>query len=74
METEERLSAQRDRKEPEKGIYAISVNFLMGRPYYLLEEHGKKLVFADLDYFKNYRSLKPVDVIGHTIHIFEALP
>lgn len=58
-------------KEPEEGVYAISINYLVGRPYYLLKEHSRKLIYADLDYFKRYRSLKPVDVVGHTIHIFK---
>jgi len=58
------------KKEVGKGIYAISVNFLVGRPYYLLQEDLKALKYVDLNYFKNYQSLQPVDVIGHTIHIF----
>jgi len=58
------------KREPEKGIYAISVNFLVGKPYYLLKNSPKELLYVDLDYFKNYRSLKPLDVIGHTIYIF----
>ena len=58
------------KREPEKGIYAISVNFLVGKPYYLLKDSPKELLYVDLDYFKNYRSLKPLDVIGHTIYIF----
>lgn len=55
----------------EKNIYAVSVNFLVGRPYYLLKDNPKELVYADLDYFKNYRLAKPVDVVGHTLYIFD---
>ena len=58
-------------KEPDKAIYAISINFLVGRPFYLLDEKSKKLIYCDLDYYKNYRALKPVDVIGNSIHIFD---
>ena len=58
-------------REIEKNIYAVSVNFLVGRPYYLLKDNSKELVSADLDYFKNYRSAKPVDVVGHTLYIFD---
>lgn len=58
-------------EEPEEGVYAISINYLVGRPYYLLKEHSRKLIYADLNYFWRYRSLKPVDVVGHTIHIFK---
>lgn len=59
------------KKEVEKGFYAISVNFLVGRPYYLLKKNLNGLLYVDLNYFKNYRLLKPLDVIGHTIHIFD---
>jgi hypothetical protein len=58
-------------EKPEKGVYAISINYLVGRPYYLLKEHPRKLIYADLNYFWRYRSLKPVDVVGHTILIFK---
>jgi len=58
------------KKEVEKGIYAISANFLVGRPYYLLKEDPKELVYVDINYFKKYQSLKPVDVINNTIYIF----
>ena len=55
----------------ENGIYAISANFLVGRPYYLLEEKSKKLMYIDADYFKSYRDLKPSEIIGHTLYVFE---
>ena len=58
------------KKEIEKGIYAISVNFLVGRPYYLLKENSKELQYVDLDYFKRYRFLEPTDVLGNTIYVF----
>ncbi len=58
-------------QEVENGVYAISVNFLVGRPYYLLKENSKELLYIDFDYFKNYRTLKPSETIGHTMHIFE---
>jgi hypothetical protein len=58
-------------KEPHEGIYGISINYLVGRPYYLLEEGAKGLIPVDMNYFHAYRFLKPVAVIGNTIHIFE---
>ena len=58
-------------QEVENGIYAISANFLVGRPYYLLEEKSKKLIYIDADYFKSYRELKPSAIIGHTLYVFQ---
>jgi len=58
-------------RQLEHGIYAISVNFLVGRPYYMLKDNPKELVYVDLDYFKKYKSLKPIEVINNTIYIFK---
>lgn len=58
-------------KEPSEGIYAISINFLVGRPYYILKEDSKKLLYADVNYFDKYRNLKPSIIIGNSIHIFD---
>ncbi|MDB9822138.1 glycosyltransferase family 39 protein [Deltaproteobacteria bacterium] len=55
----------------EQGYYAISVNFLVGRPYYLLKENPKELLYVGMDYFKKYRLLKPVEIINNTIYIFD---
>lgn len=51
-----------------EGLHAISVNFLVGRPYYLLFEGA--LRYIDRDYYASYRSLVPVAVLGNTIFIF----
>ena len=60
---------------PEKilgeGIYAISINFLVGRPYYVLKDDPKELLYVGLDYFKRFRLLKPVEIINNTIYIFD---
>jgi hypothetical protein len=56
--------------ELEHGVYAISVNFLVGRPYYLLKDNPKELLYVGLDYFKKYRLLKPIKIINNTIYIF----
>jgi hypothetical protein len=56
--------------EPEPGIHAISINYLVGYPYFLLNNNPKKLINVDLDYFKKFRTLTPVDVINNTIYIF----
>ena len=58
------------KQEVDNGIYAISANFLVGRPYYLLDKNSKQLIYIDSNYFKNYRTLKPLETIGHTLHIF----
>ncbi|MFC1838820.1 glycosyltransferase family 39 protein [Thermodesulfobacteriota bacterium] len=58
-------------KNIEKRVYAISINFLKRKPYYLLDNRNKKLIYADRDYFKNYSKLKPVTVINNTIYIFD---
>jgi hypothetical protein len=54
-----------------EGYYAISTNFLVGRPYYLLKENPKELLYVGLDYFKEYRTLKPIEIINNTIYIFK---
>jgi hypothetical protein len=55
----------------EKGLYGISINFLKGKPYYLLDNKNKKLIYADSGYFKDYSTLKPFTVINNTIYIFD---
>ena len=58
-------------RELEPGIYAISINYLVGYPYFLLKNNPKEVISVDLDYFKKYRSLEPVDIINNTIYIFK---
>lgn len=58
-------------KEPREGIYAISINYLVGRPYYLLAENAKNLLLVDMSYFENYRKLTPSAIIDHTIYIYD---
>jgi hypothetical protein len=58
-------------KEPQEGIYAISINFLVGRPYYLLKEKTGELFYIDINYFDKYRYLKPSAVIDNSIYIFD---
>lgn len=59
------------KQEVENGVYAISANFLVGRPYYLLDKSSKQLKYIDSSYFKNYRTLKPSEIVGYTLHIFD---
>jgi hypothetical protein len=56
--------------ELEPGIHAISINYLVGYPYFILKNNPKGLINVDLDYFKKFRTLKPVDIINNTIYIF----
>jgi hypothetical protein len=56
--------------ELESGMHAISINYLVGYPYFILKNNPKELINVDLDYFKKFRTLKPVDIINNTIYIF----
>jgi hypothetical protein len=58
-------------KESTEGIYAISINFLVGRPYYLLKEDTHQLIYADINYFDKFRYIEPSAVIDNTIYIFD---
>lgn len=57
-------------QKPTQGIYAISINFLVGRPYYLLKENTHELLYIDINYYDQYRHLEPSAVVGHSIYIF----
>jgi dolichyl-phosphate-mannose-protein mannosyltransferase len=57
-------------KEIDGGVHAISVNFLIGRPYYLLGNKGR-LTLIDFNHYRRYRKLKPKAILGNTIYIFE---
>lgn len=59
------------KEKVEEEIYAVSINFLKGKPYYLLDNINKKLIYADRDYFKNYSKLQPVTVINNSIYVFD---
>lgn len=58
-------------QKPTQGIYAISINFLVGRPYYLLKENTHELLYIDINYYDQYRYLEPSAVVGHSIYIFD---
>jgi hypothetical protein len=55
-------------REIGEGIHAISVNFLVGRPYYLLADGTVR--FIDFNYYASYRSLVPQAILGNTLFIF----
>ena len=55
-------------REIGEGIHAISVNFLVGRPYYLLADGAIR--FIDFNYYASYRSLVPQAILGNTLFIF----
>ncbi|MCA8986257.1 MAG: hypothetical protein KDA78_01360, partial [Planctomycetaceae bacterium] len=55
---------------PAAGRYAISVNFLEGRPHVIrLPDNSWQEV--DLDYYGYFRYFRPVKYIGNSIAIFE---
>jgi len=58
-------------RELEPGIYAISVNFLVGYPYFILKNDTKEVIRVDLNYFNKYKPLKPVAIINNTIYVFK---
>jgi hypothetical protein len=58
------------RKIEAGSVHAISVNFLIGRPYYLLEKNNR-LSLIGFNYYQNYRNLKPKAILANTIYIFE---
>lgn len=57
-----------ERKKGE-GIYVISANFLMGRPYYLLAPDGK-ITLIDFNHYRQFRKLRPKARIGNTLYLF----
>jgi hypothetical protein len=57
-------------RNPSDGIYAISKNFLVGRPYYLLKENTHELLYADINYYDSYRYLEPSDMVDN-FYIFD---
>jgi len=58
-------------ENPESGVTVISVNFIVGRPYYLLDPETMQLKLIDADYYQAYRALEPTRVIGNTLYVFE---
>lgn len=53
-----------------KGFHVISINFLVGRPYYLLNPETNKLEMIGFNYFKKYRCLIPKAIIGNSLYVF----
>lgn len=58
-------------RDPSQGVYAISINFLVGRPYYLLKDNKRELLYIDMNYFDKYRYLKPSAIVDNSIYIFD---
>lgn len=57
--------------EKEEGVTVISVNFLKGRPYYLMDPDSKEVTYIDEFFYSNYRNLKPSAIVNHTLYVFE---
>lgn len=64
------INYQLAKSQPISGFHAISANFYVGRPYYLLEKESHRLRYINKSYFKKYRAYKPVASAGHSILIF----
>jgi hypothetical protein len=58
---------------PEPGTYAVSVNFVMGRPTGLADENGA-VRGAGVDEFGYFRAYEPVARIGHSIDLYRITP
>lgn len=58
------------RRVPQSGLHAISVNYLVGRPYYALRP-DRSVKEIDLDTFAAYRKLTPAGRVGDTFFLFE---
>jgi len=58
-------------KELSEGLHAISINYLAGKPYYLLTENTRELLLVDMNYYKKYRKLKPSAIVDNSIYIFD---
>lgn len=54
---------------PQPGWYAISANYVQGRPHALRGENGKRLN-VDLEEFGYFRFFEPVTTIGYSIYIY----
>jgi hypothetical protein len=57
-------------RAPLPGWYAVSVNFVMGRPHTVRTPDGSWRA-ADVDEFGYFRALEPVDRIGYSIDIYQ---
>lgn len=57
-------------QKPGSGFHAISINFLIGRPYYMTTGSLFSLKYIDFDHYFSYRSLRPVAILGNTIYIY----
>lgn len=58
-------------QELSEGLHAISINFLVGKPYYLLRENTRELLLVDMNYYQKYRKLKPSAIVDNSIYIFD---
>lgn len=61
------------RGQPQPGLYAISVNFLQGRPHAVRNEQGKT-ESIDMDAFGYFRFFEPKAIVGTSIYIFDLTP
>jgi hypothetical protein len=65
------ISYQLAGRNPEKGVSVISVNYLVGRPYYVLDPNTKEPKPIGAHYYSRYRDLEPTDIINHTLYVFD---
>jgi Dolichyl-phosphate-mannose-protein mannosyltransferase len=61
------------RGEPQPGLYAISVNFLQGRPH-AVRAGPTGTESIDIDAFGYFRFFEPKTIVGTSIYIFDLTP
>ncbi|WP_437202163.1 ArnT family glycosyltransferase [Planctomicrobium sp. SH664] len=57
-------------RTPEPGTYAVSVNFVMGRPHGLLQPDGSVRA-VDFNEFGYFRAFEPVTTLGGSIDVYQ---
>jgi len=57
-------------RRPEPGRYAVSVNYVMGRPHVLFQGDGTERG-VDFQEFGYFRAFQPVETIGGSIDLYE---
>lgn len=60
-------------RSPEPGYYAVSVNYVMGRPHVLRDAEGNFLP-VDIDEFGYFRFFEPVATVGGSIDLYVLTP
>ncbi len=74
IEPDEHADLQRSAEDeslvgPQAGHYAVSVNFVVGHPFWNYRADGRRAWFQQ-GYFTDFRLLQPIARAGYSIHIY----